>query len=117
MRNLIFNSNTLQFQESGIEKKITKLYGTIIPLVIFIFVIFYSNSIVNSQLNDTINRLNSTIKEKNKQIKSLQTPYSNVDSVFLSQLKENIGSIDIILGSDVLTEIDKVHMEISNPAP
>jgi predicted PurR-regulated permease PerM len=77
MRNLIFNSNTLQFQESGIEKKITKLYGTIIPLVIFIFVIFYSNSIVNSQLNDTINRLNSTIKEKNKQIKSLQTPYSN----------------------------------------
>lgn len=35
----------------------------------------------------------------------------------MSQLRENIGSIDIIVGSDVLTEIDKVHMEISNPAP
>jgi hypothetical protein len=57
MKNLIFNSNTLEFQESGIEKKIIKLYGTIIPLVIFIFIIFYTNNIVNSQLNDTINQL------------------------------------------------------------
>jgi hypothetical protein len=90
MKNLIFNSNTLEFQESGIEKKIIKLYGTIIPLVIFIFIIFYTNNIVNSQLNDTINQLNNTIKEKNKQIKRLQTPYSNVDSIFLKELKENM---------------------------
>jgi aryl-alcohol dehydrogenase-like predicted oxidoreductase len=35
----------------------------------------------------------------------------------MNQLKENINTVDIILGSDILTEIDKVHMEISNPAP
>ena len=35
----------------------------------------------------------------------------------MTQLKENIASIDITLPSDVLTEIDKVHAEISNPAP
>ena len=35
----------------------------------------------------------------------------------LSQLKENIESINIDLGEDVLSEIEKVHNMIPNPAP
>lgn len=35
----------------------------------------------------------------------------------MSQLKENISSIDIILSTDVLAAIDRIHAEISNPAP
>lgn len=33
------------------------------------------------------------------------------------QLIENISSADMVLSPDILTAIDKVHMEISNPAP
>lgn len=35
----------------------------------------------------------------------------------LAQLKENISSIEIVLKEDILTAIDLVHKEISNPAP
>jgi aryl-alcohol dehydrogenase-like predicted oxidoreductase len=35
----------------------------------------------------------------------------------MSQLKENISSAAIVLSPDILSAIDKVHMEISNPAP
>ena len=35
----------------------------------------------------------------------------------LTQLKENISSIDITLTKDILAAIDQVHKEISNPAP
>ncbi len=35
----------------------------------------------------------------------------------MTQLKENIGSVDITLTKDVLDQIDLVHKEISNPAP
>ena len=35
----------------------------------------------------------------------------------LSQLKENIESINIDLSDDVLSEIEKVHNMIPNPAP
>jgi aryl-alcohol dehydrogenase-like predicted oxidoreductase len=35
----------------------------------------------------------------------------------MEQLKENIKSINIALGSDILDSIEKVHKEISNPAP
>jgi aryl-alcohol dehydrogenase-like predicted oxidoreductase len=35
----------------------------------------------------------------------------------MSQLRENISSIDIILSTDVLAAIDRIHAEISNPAP
>jgi aryl-alcohol dehydrogenase-like predicted oxidoreductase len=35
----------------------------------------------------------------------------------LSQLKENIESINIDLSEDVLSEIEKVHNMIPNPAP
>ena len=35
----------------------------------------------------------------------------------LDQLKENIESINITLSNDILSEIDKVHAEIPNPAP
>ena len=35
----------------------------------------------------------------------------------LSQLKENIGSINIDLSEDILSEIEKVHNKIPNPAP
>jgi aryl-alcohol dehydrogenase-like predicted oxidoreductase len=35
----------------------------------------------------------------------------------MSQLKENISSIDIILSTNVLAAIDRIHAEISNPAP
>lgn len=90
MRNLVFNPDTLQFEESGIEKKVIKLYGVIFPLVIFIFVIIIGNNIANSQLNDSIIKYNNIVKIKDKQIKKLQTPYSNVDSVFLKELKENM---------------------------
>ena len=90
MRNLVFNPDTLQFEESGIEKKVIKLYGVIFPLVIFIFVIIIGNNIANSQLNDSIIKYNNIVKIKDKQIKKLQTPYYNVDSVFLKELKENM---------------------------
>lgn len=90
MKNLVFNPDTLQFEESGIEKKVMKLYSIILPLVIFIFVIIVSNNIVNSQLNDSIIQYQNIVKIKDKQIKKLQTPYSNIDSVFLKELKENM---------------------------
>ena len=35
----------------------------------------------------------------------------------MSQLKENIGSININLSDETLAEIEKVHQEIPNPAP
>lgn len=35
----------------------------------------------------------------------------------LNQLKENLNSIDIDLKDNILTEIDKVHQSIPNPAP
>ena len=35
----------------------------------------------------------------------------------MEQLKENIGSIDIELSTEILKEIEAVHSEISNPAP
>ena len=35
----------------------------------------------------------------------------------LSQLKENIESINVDLSEDVLSEIEKVHNMIPNPAP
>ncbi|WP_144896940.1 aldo/keto reductase [Lutibacter sp. Hel_I_33_5] len=35
----------------------------------------------------------------------------------MSQLKENIGSININLSDETLSEIEKVHQEIPNPAP
>ncbi|MBK8625751.1 MAG: aldo/keto reductase [Saprospiraceae bacterium] len=35
----------------------------------------------------------------------------------MSQLRENISSIEIILSTDVLAAIDRIHAEISNPAP
>jgi aryl-alcohol dehydrogenase-like predicted oxidoreductase len=35
----------------------------------------------------------------------------------MAQLKENIDTVHIALSQDVLAEIEKVHMEISNPAP
>lgn len=35
----------------------------------------------------------------------------------LTQLKENIGSIDISLNKDILNSIEEIHAEIPNPAP
>jgi len=35
----------------------------------------------------------------------------------MSQLKENIGSIDINLSEETLKEIEAVHAAIPNPAP
>lgn len=35
----------------------------------------------------------------------------------MSQLKENIGSIDLNLSEEILAEIEQVHKEIPNPAP
>jgi hypothetical protein len=90
MKNLILNPNTLQFEESGVEKKVFKLYGIMFPLVIFIFILLYGNKVINSQLNDTVTKYEKIIKIKNNHIKKLQTPYSNVDSVFLKELKENM---------------------------
>lgn len=90
MKNLILNPNTLQFEESGVEKKVFKLYGIMFPLVIFIFILLYGNKVINSQLNDTVTKYEKIIKIKNNHIKKLQTPYSNIDSVFLKELKENM---------------------------
>ncbi len=40
-----------------------------------------------------------------------------VGATSMLQLQENISSIDVVLTSDVLEAIDKVHADISNPAP
>lgn len=40
-----------------------------------------------------------------------------IGATSMAQLKENIDSINIDLSKDILTEIDGVHREISNPAP
>ena len=40
-----------------------------------------------------------------------------IGSTNMEQLKENIDSIDLSLSSDILNEIERVHKEISNPAP
>ena len=35
----------------------------------------------------------------------------------LEQLKENIGSIDVTLSAELISEINKIHNAIPNPAP
>ncbi|MCB1159606.1 MAG: aldo/keto reductase, partial [Leptospiraceae bacterium] len=40
-----------------------------------------------------------------------------IGATTMEQLKENIDSIQISLNKDVLEEIDKIHLEIPNPAP
>lgn len=40
-----------------------------------------------------------------------------IGATSMTQLKENIASIDIVLSQDVRQEIEKIHREISNPAP
>jgi hypothetical protein len=35
----------------------------------------------------------------------------------MAQLKEDIDSADLILSSDILKDIHKIHTEIPNPAP
>lgn len=40
-----------------------------------------------------------------------------IGATTMEQLKENIGSIDVILSAEVLEEIEAVHSELPNPAP
>lgn len=40
-----------------------------------------------------------------------------IGATTMEQLKENIGSINVELSSEILEEINKVHKEIPNPAP
>lgn len=40
-----------------------------------------------------------------------------IGATTMAQLQENIASIDLVLGDDVLTEIAKVHVAHPNPAP
>lgn len=40
-----------------------------------------------------------------------------IGATSLKQLKENIGSIDVVLSDEILEEINTVHNQISNPAP
>jgi aryl-alcohol dehydrogenase-like predicted oxidoreductase len=40
-----------------------------------------------------------------------------IGATTMQQLKENIGSIDVVLSQDVLNEIEAVHEAIPNPAP
>ena len=40
-----------------------------------------------------------------------------IGATSMEQLKENIGSIEVILNEEILTEIDAIHQAIPNPAP
>ncbi|GAA4116450.1 aldo/keto reductase [Aquimarina addita] len=40
-----------------------------------------------------------------------------VGATSIAQLKENIGSIDLVLSDEVMQEINEVHAQIPNPAP
>ncbi len=35
----------------------------------------------------------------------------------MSQLKENINSINIVLSDEIIAEINAIHAEVPNPAP
>jgi aryl-alcohol dehydrogenase-like predicted oxidoreductase len=40
-----------------------------------------------------------------------------IGATTLEQLKENIGSIDVVLSEDIMNEINAVHAVIPDPAP
>ena len=40
-----------------------------------------------------------------------------IGATSMDQLKENLGSIDIVLTPEILEEIEGVHNRIPNPAP
>ncbi|WP_035057566.1 NADP(H)-dependent aldo-keto reductase [Andreprevotia chitinilytica] len=40
-----------------------------------------------------------------------------IGATTLEQLKENIASVNVTLGEDILAEIDAIHLRIQNPAP
>ena len=40
-----------------------------------------------------------------------------IGATTLAQLEENIGSINVTLSEEMLSEIEKVHQQIPNPAP